>query len=752
MSAAAGEEEAQAGRYTYNSTTSMISTFSPTDWQISSEGDLIDYTMSTLYNFDVNETYDGYDIVPGAAVDYPEDVTAEYAGNETYGVPADATEGYAWKVTIRDDLTWDDGTPITVDDFEYTLQQFLSPEMKNYRASVYYSGNAALANAKAYYNQGSITYIFTADEGYTFADLTAGDDGQYTTPDGEPVYFGWTAPLDNDYMGGAALSDYYSYFSEEAAAALDELVNADGYVPVTEDSIGYVYSMTGSDSWGNESEDDLINYIVSAGGVGAAVDWSSVGYIKNDDYTFTVVFANPSTLFEFEYGFGFYLVKKDLYEANKQETGGVIKSAYGTSVDKYASFGPYKITEYQEGKVVKLEKNENWYGFTSGEMDGYFQTTGINLQIIDDHSTQLYMFLQGKLDDVGLSSDDMADYGTSDYVYFTPASYTYYLAFNTDYDSLKQKQDATPGVNKVIYTYEDFRHALALGIDRNDYVKSCTSGADAAFGLLNDIYIANPETSEKYRDTEQAQQVLCDIYGVSSVDELTGYDKEKATELLQKAYDEAYAAGDINDTDTIEIEYHIMNSDTAFQKRVDYIDASLKTIAQGTSLEGRVSVVLVEDADYYTSMQNGSCDMILGAWGGSDMDPFAMMPCWTDPTYIIEYGFDTYKDLTININGEDVTMSYYDWNNELLEGEYAIADYDVRLQVLAGMEEGLLSDYHMIPMNNYVSASLSSQRIVYPCDFINTLVGRGGVKMLTYTMDDKEWAEYCADQNNQLTY
>lgn len=745
-------EEEQAGSYTYNGITSMVSTFSPTDWQISSEGELIGYTMTSLYDFDVNETYDGYDIVPAAAVDYPENVTAEYAGNETYGVPADASEGYAWKVTIRDDMTWDDGTPITVDDFEYTLQQFLNPEMKNYRASLYYSGNAALANAKEYYNQGSVNYVLTADEGVAFADLKEGDDGQYETPDGEDVYFAWTAALDNDTMGGAALSDYSDYFSEEAAAALDEAVNADGYVPVTKEMIDYVYSMTGSDDWGNESEDNLINYMASADGIGAAVDWSNVGYIKNDDYSFTVVLATPSKLFDFEYGFSFYLLKEDLYEANKQETGGVVKSTYGTAVDKYASYGPYKITEYQEGKVVKLEKNENWYGFTSGEMDDYYQTTDINLQIIDDHSTQMYMFLQGNLDNVSLSSDDMADYGTSDYVYFTPASYTYYLTFNTDYDALKQKQEAASGVNKVIYTYEDFRHAVSLAIDRNDYVKSCTSGADAAYGLLNDIYIADPETSEKYRDTEEAKQVLCDVYGVSSVDELTGYDSEKASELLQKAYDEAYEAGDINDTDVIEIEYHIKNAETRFQKMVDYIDASLKAIAQGTSLEDRISVVLVEDADYYTSMQNGSCDMILGSWGGNDMDPFSMMECYTNPTYIIEYGFDTYKDLTFEVNGEEITKSYFDWNTALMEGEYATADYDTRLQVLAGIEEGLLSDYHIIPMNNYVSAELYSQRIVFPCDFINTLVERGGIKLMTYTMDDAEWAEYCAEQNNQLTY
>lgn len=43
----------------------------------------------------MNETKDGYDIVCELAEELPVDVTANYAGNATYGVPADATEGYA---------------------------------------------------------------------------------------------------------------------------------------------------------------------------------------------------------------------------------------------------------------------------------------------------------------------------------------------------------------------------------------------------------------------------------------------------------------------------------------------------------------------------------------------------------------------------------------------------------------------------------------------------------------------------------
>ena len=106
-------DEAGDASYTYHGTYSSVSTWSPTDWEISSEYDVLGYAVTVFYGFWMNETLDGYDIVCELASEYPVDVTASYAGNETYGVPADATEGYAWQVQMRQDAVWEDGTPIT---------------------------------------------------------------------------------------------------------------------------------------------------------------------------------------------------------------------------------------------------------------------------------------------------------------------------------------------------------------------------------------------------------------------------------------------------------------------------------------------------------------------------------------------------------------------------------------------------------------------------------------------------------------
>lgn len=749
------DSAADGETYTYRTTYSGVSTWNPTDWQLEDEGKIYAYCISEFYGFWMNEAKDGYDIVCELATEFPVDLTAQYAGNETYGVPADATEGYAWQITMREDAAWEDGTPINVDDVEYALQQFLNPDMKNYRASSFYTGTLGLANAEAYYNNdqaGQTKLTLATDLGLAFSDFTAGDDGQYTDTNGNKAYFGWSVAINNDWVGGAALTDYTDYMTEETADALNALADERGYIPVTEESIAALYGFTGSDEWGNETEEDLVNYVFCEDGIAEEMPWGNVGFVRDGDYSFTLVLKNPCSLFDFEYNVdGLVLLNKELYEANKQEAGGLIKSSYGTAPEKFSSYGPYKVVTYQESKEVKMEKNENWYGYTDGNHEGMYQTTGIDMLQIDEQTTQISMFLQGNLDEVYLTSDDMEKYGTSDYVYFTPESYTYYLTFNTDFDMVKSRESA--GVNKTIWTYLDFRKALSLALDRNDYVKSCTASSDPAYGLINDIYVCDPETGLKYRDCEFAKKTLCEVYNVDDVSALTGYDKEAASALLQSAYDQCYADGNISDADIVEIDYHIYGSDALYQKMVDFIEEALLAAAEGTSLEGRIQVNLIEDQDYYNSMKSGQDDLIQGSWGGADMNPYSIMQCYTDPEYIMEYGFDYTADLTVSVQGEEITMSFYDWYLELCTGTYATADLDVRNEILAGIEKGLLLNYHIIPLRSLCRANLASQRVIYGSEeFINSLVGRGDIQYMTYTMNDEEWDAYCKEQNNNLTY
>lgn len=733
------------GRYTWSGAMGDISTWSPTDWEMNSEYSILGYTTTSFYNIEMNETKDGYIFVPSAAVGMPVDVTSEYAGNETYGVPSDAAQGYAWKVTLNEKLCWEDGTPITAADYMYSMEQYLSPDMKNFRASTYYEGTCALANAKAFYDGNEATYNNMNAGGISLDSLVKGQDGVYTDGEGNTAYLGWTA-ADSYWLGGAALKDWSSYFDEASCELLDSLVNEKGYVPLTDEARACVESVI-TDSWGDDFSAYCFVYKQSE-----LLGFDSVGIIKNDDYSVTFVLTKPISETDFCLNMSVALVKEDLYEAYKKDAGGLTKSTYGTSKDAFMSYGPYRIVSYQADKEMILTRNENWYGYQEGEYyaDKY-QTTDINLQEIDNSSTTFSLFLQGKLSVAGLSADQITTYANSDYIYYTPDTYVYSLFINTDLETLKAEDGE--GVNHSILSILDFRKAISLCMNRQDFSQYMW-GYEPCYGLLDEVYMCSLESGIKYRSTPQAQQALCDLYGMESVDEITGYDVEAASALFQSAYEQAVEQGLMTATDKVQIDFHSYGSDTIYQSQSDFFMSSIQAACKGTDLEGKVTVNMVTDENNISNMRAGVCDMILTSWGGADTDPYWMMLCYCTADYNLTYGYDVNSQMmTINVDGEDITMSAYDWYMALHETTYVTADLDTRNTVLAGMERQLLEYYGAIPLSAYSSAVLYSQRIVLGSEeYINSLVGYGGLSQMTYTMDDAEWEAYCAGKNYQLTY
>jgi hypothetical protein len=109
--------------------------------------------------------------------------------------------------------------------------------------------------------------------------------------------------------------------------------------------------------------------------------------------------------------------------------------------------------------------------------------------------------------------------------------------------------------------------------------------------------------------------------------------------------------------------------------------------------------------------------------------------------------------MTITVDGQEITDTAYNWYVALCMGDYANADADVRNSILAQMEEQVL-EYHGMAVLAYLCEGIMySQRVVLGSDtYVNSLVGFGGIRDMSYTMNDEEWAAYCAEQNNQLTY
>lgn len=736
--------DASADTYTYT----FAAANTPTTWN-SHDVEIVEYitgyTEIPLWNLVLNDTADGYTWVDELAAGEPEDITAEYAGDEKWGVPADATEGYAWRITLNPDAKWEDGTPITADSYVYSIQQLLNPEMNNLNASAYYV-EFPIKNAENYCKSG---------QGAVKKPVSDIESGEFADYGEAPLYISFTQP--SGAFWGYSAADYYSgseeYYVNEAGEDLMDKYGSEDYVPVTDEVISDVNYML-MNFWGDaEVNEDNYLYMAFYEMEIPPTSFEDVGFFKTGDYELTVILYNPLTPYFFKYNAGsFYLVNEEKYEAGKTQTGDMVKTNYGTSADTYMSFGPYKLVSFQADKEWRLTRNENWYGWTDGKHDGLYQTTDVVCKVVEDPATQELLFLQGELDSLSLNAENLSKYQGSDYLVYQSSPYVYYFNVNNDEELLKAREE--DGINKTILTYPDFRKGLSLSLDRSKFVAMQGYGKPL-YGYISDAFVSNVDTGERYCDSEPALETLKSFYGVSDTEEITGYDLETARECLVSAYEQALADGVVSDTDKFVFDYPTWTNETNDVKEVNFIQDSINAAVEGTVLEGRITVNMMVSENYYDVLDSGEYDLCMNAWNGSASDPYGLMEYFVtdDASPQPYFGFDPETEtLDIDINGTTETHTYYDWYELLCKGEYALIDSDSRNEILSSMELGLLSKYRDCPFWSSSTASLLSQKTAYPTYEPVFEVNLGGVRCMTFNYTDAEWAAYCEENNYQLTY
>ena len=754
--------------YTYNDYTADIVSsmnWDPLSWETSDDSAVLDYISSGFYTFALNSTKTGYSVVPELAAEMPVDVTAEYVGQ--YGIEEGET-AKAWRIALNQDATWDNGEKITADDFVYSLQQLLNPKMLNRRADSYYAGDFVIYNAKNYLYAG----------GATFDPCTGAE-----AP--EELYVDmW------NFWGLQGCVDEEGNECPNYVPATDEVKYRDAAVAEGEDgdwiSAKEIYDGYFAEGAAYESYKTSYCYVQS---VAEVVGWEDVGFKKIDDYTIDFILANPVEEASFYVPYNLsssYLVYKPLYEACKsffdeegkevatEDEAATVTTKYCRTLENSISYGPYKLTSFELGKEYTLDRNEEWYGYRDGKHLGQYQTDTIKVTVIAEHATQIMAFEKGEIDGVALQSDDMDKYASSAYIQYTPQSYTTKLTFNTDYDKLLSR-----GTNSQVLVIDEFRQAFAYCYDRKEFATAYTAAGTAGFGMLNEQYCYNPFTGESYRGNDHAKAGLLKVFDITygeggdyeTLDEayeaMTGYDVEKAQALMKVAYDKAVAAGIYDGESPVEIEFRVYQSDEIYVKMFTYLDEHLKAACEGSGFEGKVSLKMTVDSDYYNTNYSGGADMIFTTWGGAAMAPFSMLyQCYCDACdgsgQQMEYGYDTSKiNLTFTVDGEEITDTLQNWalwadNSSTVPtieeklGRFTDYSYDTRCAFFSQMEAAFMNWYTTTSVYYRNVASLHSQKTNNAVDEYLTIVGFGGIQFRTYNYDDEAWAEYIA--NNTLAY
>ena len=781
--------------YTYNSYSSSLGTcWNPHTWETNADSSIMGYLEAPLTDITILNSEEGsYQWIFVAATDI-KDVTAENVADlEKYGcAETDATEGYVYEIKLRPEMKWQDGTPINADTYIYSMKALLDPAMKNYRAGNYISGDSALAGAFDYYNQGAPIYAPVVPPYEDTPDYSL-DTSAYD------LYINLTS-MEMTITGYSfyELCYDYGYVSTELYNSFNSTTNIYGYTKVTDDNketllqmmdqylAAFGVSIYNEDGSVNEEfYKEFLFYDTKE--TSPAVSFDAVGLYKVDDYTIRYVCESAYDYYYFLTSCtSNWLVYEDLYEAGKKTTGELTTTDYATSMETTMSYGAFKMTSLQDGKQIVFEQNENYWEFTKnadgtlssttffqvdGEYVEQYMTQKIVIDVMTDDAAKL-AFLAGELDDWAPPASEVPQYSTSDQLYQVDETYTMRLFFNDNLASL-QAMDEAGNQNSVVMSNINFRKAMSLAIDRADWV-TATAGYKPAYYLLNSLYFYDvyEDPASIYRNTDEAMQAICDLYGVeygegtpykdlkAAYKSITGYNLTEAKNLFTTACNELVDAGLYTKGEPIVIRMGWAKGslDASAQQQIEllnkYLNEALKDTGFGTiELQGIDNI-----NDRYGDVVNGTYAIGYGAWGGAAFYPFNAIGCYTDAEYagtIHESGSwnPAAVDLTITINGEEKTMSYEAWTQSLRgTGEYATAEASIKLTILAELEQGVLEQYHCIPLATSATASMLSYKLSYYTEVYSIMYGFGGTRLLRYNYSDAEWAEFVESEGGNLSY
>lgn len=784
-------------QYTLREYTSQL----PGQWCTILSSDVVNndmeaYFTSSFYEFNYKFDADGK-IVPGAfTVEYSaatklEDVTKKYAGK--YGLAADAEKGQAFAMTLRNDLKWDDGTPIKAADFVYSMSQQLSPNYLFDTASNYYSGNYVIHNAQNYVKQGQSgwfdarntygTYDESLDSKLYFVIGAGSTNTNYGKA--EAYYFSaWGLPAGTDAKTAATyIVQNGANTTVEAILALEGKtlaeIKADATMKATWEAVLKFWQ-----TLPNEELDFFVTQYTYP-----KMDFSEVGYFVGDnEYELVMVIDGTLKPLDEEgnlaYEAGYYfsnwpLVKKDLWEKCEDTTKTPYANSYCTTLEKSASWGPYKLTNYQTDKTYTVSRNDKWFGYGLPQYAKQYQTDTIITNKIPEWDTAWMSFRLGEYDSVSMDVKIANEYRTSRQAFFTPDTATFDLNLQSLATSRTDKR------NNLLLNYDDFRKAISLAINRDDYCAKNSPSSQAALGLLNSMYYNDVENGKVYRESIQAKEAILNAYGAEkveggwkvgnvvysnideAVDATTGYNVTLARQLMTSAYNKAKADGKYSDGEKIVLTFGISQQTANTDRIKNWFQAAFDDATKGTAFEGKISIeyFVFSDNTWSEQFADGEYDLCFGAWGNAPFNP-AYLLCETqisaDNRYAVNWDPTTVSVTVKATPDEKHKDGVYTYNLEqwrlILQGKdgcpvnFKNFPMEDQLTALGAVETAILKAYYSIPVYSRYSASLMGYKTDYITYEYNTFMGYGGIRYMSYNFDDTEWAAFVAEKGGELNY
>ena len=809
-------DESSMESYTYNDYfASSPSTFNPLDPFAEHNSAPLNYTTSSFYEFDYNSDQTGYNLIPVMASKDPVDVTYLYAVDDKYGIKGE-TSGYAYRIALNKSATWENGERITADDYIYTIKALLDYDINSDYASSNHSAITDIANA--------LTYYYSKESSLpAHVVFTSFDESVYNY-----IVFRWDLSAKTRFIKDWIIDNGYdSYINNGKFGPVGEIL------PLLTVGLGLPFDFTDAElkALDGKTYAEIISNPASKKIIDALFElwcvsesekfdffeainndsyfFEDVGIIKVDDFTLDIVYNTKRVGYESQLNINLPLVYEPLYESLLQEDdNGLWSTTYGTSVDTYMSYGPYKLTKYVVDDIMVFERNYNWFGYQEefsniygefvSEIDGQihrqFETTRIVLKYEPDPEKREEMFLSGQLDQLVLNSDNYNKYKYSIRLNIEYGSATQYGIILSDYASLVKREAVLNGVeygegydgsiqqyNKTILTIKEFRQAINYAINRNYIIANLYPGGSPATSLYSNLIIADPDKGLAFNSFSETKEAICKYWGVkygpgeefTSLEDayksITGYNLNKARELVNIAVKKAIDAKLMGPNTIVRLDYCSANDADFDKKLYNIINECLINLFKGTLLEGKF--IYDYNADFgssiFDAMQSGLTDTVWGyGWTGSEFDPYYLFQVYCDAGSKDDpYQFDMWinrntpeYNVTVEVNGENMTYTVYEWYqilngiHEELDFSYLEVDSNIRVKILAACELRVLQDYTYIPLVNQGSLHLLSHKCNYgKVDYVFGM-GYGGIRYLTYSYNDLDWEQYVASRGGNLSY
>ena len=205
-----------------------------------------------------------------------------------------------------------------------------------------------------------------------------------------------------------------------------------------------------------------------------------------------------------------HIVEKVIAGKSKEDAKKDFLRFWGADSDpsSLVTNGPFKLSRYVEGERVELVKNPNYY-FINSEGKSLPYVDRVVYSIVQDKSFELFKFIAGELDQIGLRGEDVAlatklqPKKNFNIVNLGPTTSTEFLLFNLSKDEKKK--------SRSWFNNDNFRKAVSYSIDRKGIVDNVLAGIGKPLFTPEShasIFI-NKEISEGYpQDLDEAKKLL----------------------------------------------------------------------------------------------------------------------------------------------------------------------------------------------------------------------------------------------------